>query len=113
MKGNENKNEYKKIIIIVFLIIIVISGLYIFKQIKYSKRADVKVPVLLYHNFVTTVPESDPENFNYINTPQSFEENIKTLLENGYTIISIKELADCDQGKMKLPSKPIILTFIL
>ena len=101
----------KKIIIIVFLIIIVISGLYIFKQIKYSKRSNVKVPVLLYHNFVTTVPESDPDNFNYINTPQSFEENIKTLLENGYTIISIKELADCDQGKMELPSKPIILTF--
>ena len=96
---------------IICLIIIAIVGIYIFKQYKYSKRADTKIPILLYHNFVTTVPESDPDNFNYINTPESFEENIKPLLENGYTIISMKELNDCDTGKMKLPEKPIIITF--
>lgn len=59
-------------------------GGFIFNRYKYSKRADIKVPVLLYHNFVTEVPDSDPDNFNYINTPESFEENIKTFLENGY-----------------------------
>ena len=42
--------------------------------------------IIIYHNFVTTVPDSDPDNFSYINTPQSFEENIKTILEDGYTI---------------------------
>lgn len=71
-------------------------GGFIFNRYKYSKRADIKVPVLLYHNFVTEVPDSDPDNFNYINIPESFEENIKTFLENGYTIISMKELADAD-----------------
>ena len=90
---------------------IVIIGGCIFANYKTSKRADVKVPVLLYHNFVTTVPESDPDNFNYINTPESFEENIKTFLDNGYTIISMQDLADCDSGKTELPSKPIIITF--
>ena len=59
-------------------------GGFIFNRYKYSKRADIKVPVLLYHNFVTEVPDSDPDNFNYINIPESFEENIKTFLENGY-----------------------------
>ena len=59
-------------------------GGFIFNRYKYSKRADIKVPVLLYHKFVTEVPDSDPDNFNYINTPESFEENIKTFLENGY-----------------------------
>ena len=103
--------KIKRLIVIICLIIIAIVGIYIFKQYKYSKRADTKIPILLYHNFVTTVPESDPDNFNYINTPESFEENIKTLLENGYTIISMKELNDCDTGKMKLPEKPIIITF--
>ena len=103
--------KIKRLIVIIFLIIIVIVGIYIFKQYKYSKRADTKIPILLYHNFVTTVPESDPDNFNYINTPESFEENIKTLIENGYTIMSMKELNDCDTGKMKLPEKPIIITF--
>lgn len=101
----------KKGIAIVCLIIAIITGICIFIGHKNSQRADVKVPVLLYHNFVTTVPESDPDNFNYINTPESFEENIKTFLEKGYTIISMKELADCDSGKAELPSKPIIITF--
>ena len=101
----------KKVIIIVLLMIIVLLGIFIYKQYKNTKRSNIKVPVLLYHNFVTTVPETDPDNFNYINTPQSFEENIKTFLENGYTIISMQDLADCNSGKAELPSKPIIITF--
>ena len=85
-----------KVIIFLIIICVVLIGGFIFNRYKYSKRADIKVPVLLYHNFVTEVPDSDPDNFNYINTPESFEENIKIFLENGYTIISMKELADAD-----------------
>ena len=84
----------KKLIIIcmIIVIIVVVIGMVI-KPKRDIKRADVKVPILLYHNFVRTVPESDPDNFNYINTPKSFEENIKIFLENGYTIISMKEFS--------------------
>ena len=103
--------NFKKWIILVIFIVIVIVGIYTFKQMKYEQRADVKIPVLLYHNFVTTVPESDPDNFHYINTPESFEENIKTFLENGYTIISMEELNDAYNGKIALPSKPLLITF--
>ena len=85
-----------KVIIFLIIICVMLIGGFIFNRYKYSKRADIKVPVLLYHNFVTEVPDSDPDNFNYINIPESFEENIKTFLENGYTIISMKELADAD-----------------
>ena len=73
-----------KVIIFLIIICVVLIGGFIFYRYKYSKRADIKVPVLLYHNFVTEVPDSDPDNFNYINIPESFEENIKTFLENGY-----------------------------
>ena len=73
-----------KVIIFLIIICVMLIGGFIFNRYKYSKRADIKVPVLLYHNFVTEVPDSDPDNFNYINTPESFEENIKTFLENGY-----------------------------
>lgn len=109
----ESKLKIKKIIIVIFLIVIGITLLvgFIYKHDKYQKRADIKIPILLYHNFVTTVPDSDPDNFNYINTPESFEENIKTFLENGYTILSIKDLADADSGKTELPLKPILITF--
>ena len=101
----------KMIIVCMIIVVIVVTIGVIFRQKKENKRADVKVPVLLYHNFVTTVPDSDPDNFNYINTPDSFEENIKTFLENGYTIISMKELALADNGKIELPSKPMVITF--
>ncbi len=70
----------KKLIIVCMLIfvIVVFIGMVI-RQKRDTKKADIKVPILLYHNFVNTVPESDPDNFNYINTPESFEENIKYL----------------------------------
>ena len=101
----------KLIIICIIIVIIVVVIEMVIRQKRDTKRADVKVPILLYHNFVTTVPDSDPDNFNYINTPESFEENIKTFLENGYTIISMKELALADSGKTELPNKPIVITF--
>ena len=99
----------KHLMIIAILAIIVLMGTIIFKQYKNSKRANVKIPILLYHDFVTTVPDSDPDNFNYINTPQSFEENIETLLEKGNTFISMEELYNAYNGKKELPEKPILI----
>lgn len=103
----------KRLIVIITIIVMVILGvsIYVFKQQEKNKRDDTKIPIILYHNFTTIVPENDPDNFNYINTPQSFEENIKVLLENGYTIISMKELNDAYNGKIELPSKPILINF--
>lgn len=101
----------KKFLIIIIVIIIVATVIVAFNRYKKNKRADVKIPVLLYHNFVITVPDEDPDNFNYINTPESFEENIKVLLENGYTIISMKELNGAYNLKTDLPPKPILITF--
>ena len=74
--------NFKKVIIILGIIFFIILLVYIFKQYNSSKRTDVSVPILLYHNFVTTVPDSDPDNFNYINTPESFcEMTGKEILE--------------------------------
>lgn len=101
----------KKLLIIFLIIIFILVYIFSYNQYKHNKRADVKIPILLYHNFVTTIPDSDPDNFNYINTPESFEENVKTLLENGYTIISMKDLSNAYSGKTSLPDKPIIITF--
>lgn len=100
-----------KKIIIVLLIIIGIIVIYNFAKDKNIEKQDTKIPILLYHNFLETVPEEDPDNFNYINTPESFEENIKVLLENGYTIISLEELNNMNDGKINLPEKPIVITF--
>lgn len=101
----------KKFLIVVIIITIVAISLFVFYRNKNNERKDVKVSILLYHNFVNTVPDNDSDNFNYINTSQSFEENIKVLLENGYTIISMQELYDAYNLKIELPSKPILITF--
>ena len=102
----------KKIYLIIIIVLIAVIILAIWPRNRKNKNADVdvKIPILLYHDFVTIVPDSDPDNFNYINTPQSFEENIKVLLENGYTIISFQELDDANNGKIELPKKPILIS---
>ncbi len=111
-RGEDKLSTKKKMIIVCVIIVIIVVSIGVCINVKRdTKRADVKVPILLYHNFVTTVPETDPDNFNYINTPESFEENIKTFIENGYTIISMKELAFAESGKTKLPDKPMVITF--
>ena len=98
------------LIIILVLGLIIVTVLAIFFRNQKNKNANVKIPILLYHDFVETVPDSDPDNFSYINTPQSYEENIKTLLENGYKFISFQELYDANNGKIELPEKPILVT---
>ena len=99
-------------ILTIILIFVIIIAILIASLLGHNKnnKADIKIPILLYHDFVTKVPESDPDNFNYINTPQSFEENIKALLESGYTFISFQELNDALNGKIELPTNPILIT---
>ena len=112
--GGEINLSMKKCILICFVIIVIIGIVLCVNYYYYNKinnRADIKIPILLYHNFVTEVPESDPDNFCYINTPQSFEENIEVLLQSGYTPISMKDLDEANNGNLKLPQKPIIITF--
>lgn len=99
----------KKILLI--LIIVIISILLFTNKYSNNKKEDIKIPILLYHDFVTVVPEKGLDNYNYINTPESFEKNIKVIIENGYTPISIKELYDATNGKIKHPEKPILITF--
>lgn len=104
-------NIKRLIIIILILTVVSVIAVIFYKQKEKNERVNTIIPIILYHNFVTTVPEQDSDNFNYINTPQSFEENIKVLLENGYTVMSMKELNDVDDEKMELPEKPILIHF--
>lgn len=98
----------KKLMILI-IVIITMGTIYFFNKNQKDKRRDVEIPILLYHDFVKNVPDED--NFNYINTSESFEENIKVIIENGYTIISMKELDDAYNGRIELPEKPILINF--
>lgn len=62
------------------------------------------VPILAYHKV------SDDEEM-YSVSPQQFAAHMQYLKENGYTAVSLAEMADAFSGKTKLPSKPIVITF--
>lgn len=98
-------------IILILLLLLFIAILFLFFKSKKNIKPNIKIPILLYHDFTTTIPDTDSNNFQYINTPESFEENIKVLLENEYTFLSFKDLNNAYNEKIKLPKKPILITF--
>lgn len=65
----------------------------------------INIPILCYHNFNPTVPSS------MTLTPQRFEEQVKWLKDNRFTIIPLKEAVEYLQGKLAtLPAKSVVIT---
>ncbi|WP_180270775.1 polysaccharide deacetylase family protein [Sporanaerobium hydrogeniformans] len=65
------------------------------------------VPVLMYHVFSEAKEPNNP----FITVGiERFEEQLKALLDNGYTFITFKDLDLYLKGEAGLPEKPIILT---
>ena len=54
----------KRYLIIILILIIEIIIAVISKRSK-SIKENIKIPILLYNDFVTTVNDSNPDNFNY------------------------------------------------
>lgn len=101
--------KQRYLLILFFILIVTVTACTCIGEPK-NEITNVKIPILLYHDFVTILPADDPDGYNYINTPKSFEENITYLLEKGYTFISIEELNDAIDKKIKLPEKPILIS---
>lgn len=69
---------------------------------RYSKR----VPALMYHE----IGQEDGEN-GMIISPERFEEQIRTLKENGYEAVTFDELEQYVNGNYELPEKCVAVTF--
>ncbi len=67
------------------------------------------IPVLMYHYFYDDLEGESGSDANYL-AKSKFEEQLKYLKDNNYYFPSMKELNDYIDGKIKLPSKSIILT---
>ncbi len=71
----------------------------------------IKVPILLYH-YISENPYKDDKARNGLSTPPAIlDQQLQFIASNGFTTISLDELAAAFDGKMTLPPKPIILTF--
>ena len=71
----------------------------------------VHVPILMYHYVEYVKDKGDKTRISLNTTPNTLEQEVKTLSEAGFTFMTNGELADVLYGKSKLPPKPILLTF--
>jgi len=76
-----------------------------------STSLKFKIPILMYHyvEYVQDKKDTIRESLNI--NPNTFEQQVKTLSDAGYTFMTAKELGKVLDGKMELPKKPVLLTF--
>lgn len=79
----------------------------IFTVLFIKNKHDVFIPILIYHNFAENV---DEKYLSTTVTPIEFENQIKGLLDKGYTAITFTNLYNYLKGREKLPPKPFIIT---
>lgn len=73
-----------------------------------KSEKDIKIPIIIYHAFSTPEPVGDI--YKLFSTQERFEENVTTLLNDGYTFITLEELYQYNKGELALPEKVCILT---
>lgn len=67
----------------------------------------LKIPVLEY----TSVIEQAKEDMRYCTTAEKFERDLRDLLENGYTPVSLSEYASFREGGGSCPEKAFAVVF--
>lgn len=71
----------------------------------------IKVPILLYHYISVNLNTNDKTRNGLSTPPGIFEQQVQLLATNGFTTITLDELAAAFDKKYSLPAKPVILTF--
>lgn len=99
-----NKTTYKLILILLVSITLVLAGIKAYYHIDYNP--DLMIPILTYHHIDNDLKYEDTTV-----TPQKFNDDMVYLKSSGYETISFKNLTDYRDGTVKIPKKPIIITF--
>ena len=73
-----------------------------------KSEKNIKIPILIYHEFFTPIPEDDV--YHLFSNQENFEENVTTLLNDGYTFITLEDLYRYNNGEIGLPEKVVIIT---
>lgn len=74
-----------------------------------KNEKDIKIPILIYHNFRTPIPYKE-DVYKLFSSQENFDENVKILLDEGYTFITLEDLYQYNKGQTGLPEKVIIIT---
>ncbi len=76
-----------------------------------STSARFRIPILMYHYVEYVKNKKDVTRQSLDIEPVIFEAQVKTLIADHFTFLTMSEVADILDGKKKLPDKPIVLTF--
>lgn len=71
----------------------------------------VRLPILMYHYVEIVTDQKDTIRKSLDILPSTFDSQVKTLQDAGYTFLTTSQIPDILDGKLPLPQKPIILTF--
>ena len=74
-------------------------------------RAQLRVPILMYHYIRVNPVASDRLGFNLSVTPYDFNAQLDWLAANGFHPVDFNDLRAYWDHDVPLPSKPIVLTF--
>lgn len=72
----------------------------------YSPAGEITAPILLYHH----IAEYKSANRYYV-PPAVFAEQMRWLFENGYTTVTLTQLAEVIRRGGELPARPVVITF--
>lgn len=70
-----------------------------------------RIPILMYHYVEYVKDKGDTIRQSLDTTPYTFEQQLATLKDNGYTFLTAKEFGEIIDGKRILPKRPVLLTF--
>jgi len=68
----------------------------------------LKLPLLIYHAFQTPIPKDDV--YKLFSSEQKFDENVKTLIDAGYTFLTLEDIYKYNKGLIGLPEKNVTIT---
>jgi peptidoglycan/xylan/chitin deacetylase (PgdA/CDA1 family) len=68
------------------------------------------MPILMYHYVRPDPGPDDPIGRNLSVSPETFDAQMSHLAHNGFTTMTMGDLADVRAGRKPLPPKPVVLT---
>ncbi len=81
------------------------------QQLTIKNTENIHLAILMYHYVENVTDVRDTIRKSLSITPNEFESQITTLINNGYEFINLTILAEFFEGKITLPAKAVIITF--
>ena len=98
-----------KILLVLFSISLLMVSVYLLYALREELRKD-RILTLCYQRPSSLLTRGiSRSGVIYMNYSIRFEEQISYLFNHGYQAISIHDLLACQEGKQKLPSKPVLI----